>query len=224
MNQKELNLIAKEYLPHYKLLMDYFHPYTIKGIFHSEMLMFITLIGELKPKQVIESGRANGQSTEIITRYYPNLEFHSIESSRNDAELAESRLKGLNVDLIYGDSFQMMPSLIQGKKTLILIDGPKGSGMWKLFQLMYSMPDVIGVAMHDSYDGTTQRMNLEKQYKGKYLISDNEDFVEAFKHIDDECWRVNPWGPYEMGSYRQGQVYDLHPCKSYSGTLSFVGK
>lgn len=228
MNQKELNLAADGLVDEYQSYMMRSNPYQIKGIFHSELLMFITLAKHFGIKNIIESGRARGQSTEMIGRFaYKNdILFHSIESNNRgeDCEIAEARLKniGISVRLHYGDSFKIMPPLIANKKTLILIDGPKGSGMIKLCQDVLNYPDVIGVCLHDSYWEGSTRAWLEKTQRGKYLISDDPEFVSKFKHLDDDCWLVNPFPPYQMGSYIKGEVKNLHPSRSYSGTLSFI--
>jgi len=228
LKQNELIPLAESILPEFTEILKQSHPYEIKGIFHSEMLMFCSIMTKYMPEQIIESGRARGQSTEIIARWSANhkINFHSIESNKSniDCDIAEARLKGLPVNLHYGDSFEIIPYLINNKKTLCLIDGPKGSGMWKLFSIMFPIKSVCGIAMHDSYDGSTVRNNLENQFMGKYIISDNETFVNKFKYLDKECWEINPWGPYEMGSYIKGTVLNLHKSKSYAGTLSFAGK
>ena len=228
MNQKELNGIAKSILPEYTEILKSCYPYQVKGVFHSEMLMFCAIITKLMPEQVIESGRARGQSTEIIGRWTESrrIQFHSIESNtmREDFDIANKRMRGIECNLITGDGMELMPKLVKNTKTLCLIDGPKGSNMWKLFQMMITMPTVQGVAMHDSYDGGTIRNNLQKAYRGKYLISDDEEFVKAFKYLDEECWAVHPFEPYQTGSFIGGVTTNIAPCKSYSGTLSFVEK
>ena len=228
MNQKDLIEAAENILSDYERYKRDSHSYEIKGIFYSELLMFCAIAEIIKPELIIESGRARGQSTELIARYAADkgIEFHSIESNKSngDSDIAEERLTELPVILHYGDSFEIMPFLVKDKKTLILIDGPKGSGMWKLLEIMYSIPNVAGVFTHDSGKGTSVRKNLDNKYPGKYIASDEKEFVKRFSFLDEECWAVNPWGPYEHGSYIQGKVLNLEKSESYSGTLAFVGK
>lgn len=228
MRQKDLIEAAENILIDYERYKRDSHPYEIKGIFHSELLMFCAIAEIIKPELIIESGRARGQSTEIIARYAADKEirFESIESNKinGDSDIAEERLRLLPGILHYGDSFEIMPFLVKDKKSLILIDGPKGSGMWKLFEIMYSIPNVAGVFTHDSGKGTSMRKNLDSKYPGKYIVSDDKEFVNRFSFLDEECWEVNPWGPYEHGSYIQGKVSNLGKAESYSGTLAFVGK
>lgn len=224
MTQKQFNQACRKYLFEYKDIMRHSHPYEIKGIFHSELLMICTLLGELGAEKLIESGRARGQSTEILGRYClrNGIEFDSIEISEKDKEFAEEKCKGLRVNLLYGDSFELMPKLVKGR-TLILIDGPKSAGMWKLFQQMKGIEGVLGVAMHDCHWESSNRKNLERECK-PYLSSDDLNFVTLFQHLDEECWKVNPWGAYQHGSYISGEVRDVHSSMSYSATICFAEK
>ena len=70
--------------------------YEIKGIFNSEMLMFISIVDYFKPKLIIESGRARGYSTKIISEFFKNTNFriHSIEYNKytKDSIIAMKRL------------------------------------------------------------------------------------------------------------------------------------
>lgn len=215
MTQNQLNVLAEKYLNEYVEISKSSSPYEIKGIFHSELLMAITIIGEYHPEQVIESGRARGQSTEIIARYCGrrNIEFHSVEINKEseDVIIAEKRLEELPVKLHYGDSFELIPKLIGDKKTFVLIDGPKGKKMWELSETVLNFPNVLGTLLHDTPQGTWIRDMIKK--RGPHITSDNSEYVKRFRHLDKICWRVNPWGPY-MRNNKKG--------KSYGPTLSFI--
>lgn len=224
--QEHLIGLSTSLLKEFEEMLKQCHPYEIKGIFHSEMLMMCAIITYLMPEQVIESGRARGQSTEVLGRWTESrgIKFHSIESNtmREDFDIANERMKGIDATLHIGDAFEWMPKLIGTKRTICLIDGPKGANMWKLFNHIRIIPSVMGIAMHDAYDGGTIRNRLENEYKDDYLISDDPEFVKQFKHLDDECWKVHPFGPYQTGSYINNVTTNIMPCKSYAGTLSFV--
>lgn len=120
MRQKDLIEAAENILSDYKRYKKDSHPYEIKGIFHSELLMFCAISEIIKPELIIESGRARGQSTELIARYAVDkgIRFESIESNKinGDSDIAEARLKGLPVVLHYGDSFEIMPFQVGEKK------------------------------------------------------------------------------------------------------------
>lgn len=223
MTQQELNKIAFKYIEDYKKYMKESSPYEIKGIFHSELLMVVTLAKELGVEVLMESGRARGQSTELLARFAKenNIAFHSIESSKDsdDVVVAESRLSGLPVTLHYADSLDLMPRLMNDAKTLVIIDGPKGHRMWDLGMRMLEFESVVGVCMHDAERGSY----IRGQAAGLPIITtDDKEYVEAFKHLDGECWKVHPWGPYESGSYINGEVRHLRKAKSYEGTLMFI--
>lgn len=204
------------------------HEYTIKGIFNSELLFFAAAASLMEVSHIIESGRAAGHSTEIISRFAEdkNVLFDSIESNKTnaDADIAEKRLLGCHVNLIYGDSFEVVPGLLTNKKTAVLIDGPKGANMWRLFEKLYTYDSVQGIFLHDSHRGSYIRHQLDKYFRNKYLSSDAIDFVSEFRYLDDPCWKVHPWHAYETGSYIQGEVRHVEKMQSYSETLSFIGK
>ena len=225
MIQCELNKKAEHYLVEYKKIKEQSSTFEPKGIFHSELLMAFTVAKELGVEKIIESGRARGQSTELIARFCKehNIEFHSIEYDKNspDTEVAEQRLAPFKdvCTLHYGDGFEVMPKLIDEKHTLIIIDGPKGVWAQKLGLLMLKHTNVKAVMFHDTHrDAEDARPRLER-YLGKHLIvSDDYEFVEKYKYLDDDCWEIT-------NKYIGGYAPYKRPNKimrSYAGTLSCV--
>ena len=92
-------------------------PYEIEGIFYSEMLLFVSLAKYFGVNLIIESGRARGQSTKIISECFkqPHYKIKSIESQKYSADVKVSyrRLKDYkNLKLIFGNSFDIIPKLI----------------------------------------------------------------------------------------------------------------
>ena len=72
-------------------------PYQLKGIFNSEMLLFCAFTKHLGFHHIIESGRARGNSTEILARYFensPSVLIHSVELLKytEDSLIAMQRL------------------------------------------------------------------------------------------------------------------------------------
>ncbi|MBV1870852.1 MAG: hypothetical protein KUG76_08075 [Gammaproteobacteria bacterium] len=225
MNQCELNAIAENNITSYDNIRNKSSKFEAKGIFHSELLMVYTVAKQLGVERIIESGRARGQSTEIIARICDELKigFDSIEFDREspDVSIAEKRLAPLRdvCTLHYGDAFEIMPSILDKKKTLIIIDGPKGIWAQKLGLRMLKLKNVCAVMFHDSHrDAIDIRPRLEK-YFGRYLItSDDYNFVAKYHRLDEECWTVTSdfmpgYAPYQ----RTGAL-----MRSYAGTLSCV--
>jgi len=202
------------------------HKFETKGIFNSELLFFYSLIKKYGIEHIIESGRARGQSTEIIARLTEKdgIVFDSIEFDKNspDVLIAEERLKSFKqLKLHYGDSFEIMPKLIGSKKTAILIDGPKGVQAQKLGAMMLNHENVLLVFHHDVHrDATDVRGHMEQIYQKNILFTDDEKFVKEFSCVDSQCWIeqakyeiTSDWGPYKRGS---------KTMKSYSATLSVI--
>src|SRR4029077_16898112 len=86
------------------------------GIWESEMFLFYAAVKPFAPKQILESGRARGKSTLILARCFPNARVVSVEFERNaeNAAAAEEKLGPFsNVELLYGDSREILPQLLQ---------------------------------------------------------------------------------------------------------------
>jgi precorrin-6B methylase 2 len=97
-------------------------------------------------------------STEIISRYFEGTgtTVTSIDYSNpgsKDAEIAEERLSDIdNVNLLYGDSREILPDLVTGsdqKQTAVLIDGPKNDAALKLAIDLLENTGVQMVGVHD---------------------------------------------------------------------------
>src|ERR1700674_4871004 len=86
------------------------------GIWESEMFLFYAAVKPFAPKQILESGRARGKSTLIRARCFPDARIISVEFDRQseNAAAAEAKLKLCsNVELLYGDSREILPQRLQ---------------------------------------------------------------------------------------------------------------
>src|SRR2546423_4608328 len=119
---------ADALLPEYREIVSKIPPEAgFGGIWESEMFLFYAAVNPFAPKQILESGRARGKSTLILARCFPESRIVSIEYERQseNAPAAEAKLKAeANVDLLYGDSRQILPQRLQAGDA-VLIDGPK---------------------------------------------------------------------------------------------------
>ena len=119
---------ADALLPEYREIISRIPPEAgFGGIWESEMFLFYAAVKPFAPKQILESGRARGKSTLILARCFPESRIISVEYDRQSVNVpaAEAKLKSeSNVDLLYGDSREILPNRLQDGDA-VLIDGPK---------------------------------------------------------------------------------------------------
>lgn len=168
-------------------------PYERKGILFSEMLFLASLVKTLplEPTRIIESGRARAQSTLILARLFPELPVISIEFDPQspDVPVAAERLKDCkNVELLFGDSTKLLPSMVQ-KGDVVLIDGPKHFRALRLAMRLLNQNKPSLVLIHDVHRGIPERefLNISSP---EAVYSDDEVFVNQFRNLDDSCWEV----------------------------------
>jgi len=108
---------AEHLLPEYRDIIASIPPEAgFGGIWESEMLLFCAAVKPFAPKQILESGRARGKSTLILARCFPETRIVSVEYDRQSENVAaaEAKLKPCdNVNLLYGDSREILPKRLQ---------------------------------------------------------------------------------------------------------------
>jgi predicted O-methyltransferase YrrM len=165
--------------------------YEQKGILFSEMLFFGACLEGKKPARIIESGRARGQSTHVLSLMFPDTEIASIEydSHSPDCPIAAQRLAPFkNVKLLFGDSTRLIPEMLC-EGDVVLIDGPKHFRAVRLALQLMSTGKPAAVFIHDVDRSVPERHYLDKSVPG-VLYSDEESFVKEFSSLDDKCWPV----------------------------------
>lgn len=163
--------------------------YEDKGVFFSEMLFVLAAVGAGFDGQVLESGRARGQSTFVLGNVFPDAKIISVEFDRDspDAPIAEARLKDFDhVELLYGDSRRLLFDRLE-PGAVVIIDGPKGFRAIRLALQLLRTGNVRTVFIHDTYQGLATRRFLESHVPGT-IFSDHKRFVEQFRHLDEPCW------------------------------------
>ncbi len=203
-------------------------PYEDKGVFFSEMLFVLAAVGPGFDGQVLESGRARGQSTFVLGRIFPDSKIISVEFDRDspDAPVAEARLKDFaHIELLYGDSRRLLFEKLQ-PRAVIIIDGPKGFRAIRLALQLLRTGKVKKVFIHDTYKGLPTRRFLERHVPGT-LFSDHQPFVQQFKHLDAPCWdgfdtsqplEWQPACPDLAGDPSYGPTF---ACLSHDPTISY---
>jgi hypothetical protein len=118
---------AADLLPKYRAAIADIPPEAgFGGIWESEMFLFYAAVRPCAPKQILEPGRARGKSTLILACCFPNARIISVEfeSHSPNATVAEAKLKpcqnleGQNVEVWYGDSRKILPSVLSWRRRL----------------------------------------------------------------------------------------------------------
>jgi len=188
-----------------------------RGILYSEMLAVCSISSEMDIDVLIESGRYRAQSTVVLARYFfgTKTKIISIEKNKDEnAMFAENILKDCSdVELIYGDAKNIMPSLVKkyrNKKIAILFDGPKGKEAIDIFKdLVLNSKDVLVGFFHDAKKPSKDVPNpgrelLEKDFE-RIFFTDDPEYVHAFKQMDEACMTKgviteHSWRPWMKGS------------------------
>lgn len=197
-----------------------------RGILHSEMLAICAVCDELDVEVIIESGRARGQSTYMLAKYFRSqpVKIISIDwkgsyyFSEEDDTFARERLAPYdNVEILYGDSLQVMPELVRklaGKRIAVLLDGPKGQVAMDLLRRLISEPeDIVAAFFHDTMKGTPQRQSLEDTF-ARVFFTDDQGYLKSYSELDVSCIKPEYWHPYWSKNY--GEI------ESYGPTLAIV--
>ncbi|HXY60888.1 MAG TPA: class I SAM-dependent methyltransferase, partial [Chthoniobacterales bacterium] len=141
------------------------------GIWESEMFLFYAAIKTFEPKQILESGRARGKSTLILARCFPESRIVSVEYERKseNALAAEQKLrKEPNIDLLYGDSREILPQKLQTGDA-VLIDGPKDFRALKLAIELLRTQKPCAVFIHDFPPNSPQRRFVESNFPSAFF-------------------------------------------------------
>jgi predicted O-methyltransferase YrrM len=156
------------------------------GIWESELLLFYAAVQPYAPKQILESGRARGKSTLVLARCFPDARIVSVEldPASPNAAAAEAKLTGYdNVELVYGDSRQILPERLQHSDG-VLIDGPKDFRALELALDLLHTGKPCMVFVHDFPPRTAWRRFVEWHWRDAFF-GDDPSF-EPFRALDDE--------------------------------------
>lgn len=216
-----------------KLLSEYQHkitavPYEEKGVLFSEVLFILATITGLSPRQLLESGRARGQSTHLLGLCLPNVHIISLErdASSIDVPIAEKRLGPMqNVSSLYGDAQKLTPELVLDGD-IVIIDGPKGFRAVRLALKLLATGKPACVFVHDLYQGLPERDFVEKHLHQSFF-SDNSEFVSLYSGMDKVCWDtikdddLNGWQPYHFDGKKQKSYGPTMTCIPYDNQCSY---
>ncbi len=200
---------AEELVPEYEERIGRIR-YEEKGMLFSELLFVVAAASSRKPRQVLESGRARGQSTHVLGACLPQSRVISVErdSASPDVPIAEARLRDLpNVSLLYGDAQVLLPALVQ-PGDIVAIDGPKSFRAVRLALTLLQTGRPACVFVHDLSQGLPARRFVEKEIPEAFF-SDDPSLVERFARLDKPCWNaiaaggLAGWQPHFFDGVKQ---------------------
>ncbi len=178
---------ADTLLPEYREIIGSIPPEAgFGGIWESEMLLFYAAAKPYAPKQILESGRARGKSTLILALCFPESRIVSVEYDRQseNAAAAEAKLKPCsNVELLYGDSRQVLPERLQASDA-VLIDGPKDFRALKLALDLLRTGKPCAVFVHDFPPNSPQRKFVDRNWPNAFFGDD--PLFQRFQNLDNE--------------------------------------
>jgi predicted O-methyltransferase YrrM len=178
---------ADALLPEYREIIGSIPPEAgFGGIWESEMFLFYAAVKPFAPKQILESGRARGKSTLILARCFADARIISIEYDRQseNAAAAEAKLKPCsNVELLYGDSRQVLPERLQTSNA-VLIDGPKDFRALKLALDLLRTGKPCAVFVHDFPPNSPQRKFVDRNWPNAFFGDD--PLFRRFQSLDNE--------------------------------------
>lgn len=191
-----------------------------RGVHFSEIFFIKLALGKLSPFQIVESGRALGISTALLSRCYPETSVVSIEHDLRspDTKAALEYLRDYsNVSCIFGDSRQLLPELTQ-TGDVVVIDGPKGLRALKLAFKVIKQSKPRFVFIHDSPRGSPIRKFMEKHIPDA-IYSDDPEFLSRAAYLDTYLpeeergkWKDASSQPDEI----YGGTFSCIPCDMYS--------
>lgn len=177
------------------------------------MFLFYAAVKPLFPKQILESGRARGKSTLILARSFPEARIVSIEYEREseNAPAAEAKLKNeRNVELLYGDSLEILPQRLQAGDA-VLIDGPKDFRALKLAIELLQTGKPCAVFVHDFPPDSPQRKFVERNFPNAFFGDD--PLFRSLQQLDaDRDPRAAPKPLGEGGAPLSQRGYGVFVC------------
>jgi predicted O-methyltransferase YrrM len=186
---------ADELLPEFRLALEAMPPRERgRGIYVSEMFFFYCLVRPLRPRQILESGRARGGSTLTLAHCFPDARIVSVEfdkDSPNAAVTLEKLAPHKNVECLFGDSRELLPKFLQPGDP-VLIDGPKEFRAVKLALDLLRTRKPSVVFLHDFPAGSPARQFLDRHWPGAFL-TDEPEFLRRFNWLDDEGREPRDW-------------------------------
>lgn len=181
-------------LKEFKERTDGVEKYLRRGLLWSEALSFVTMCNILNISHIVESGTANGFSTELFTLALPDTYITSIDldTKYHLSDLTSSRLaKYPNIHLVIDNSVTHIPELLSsldpGARVAVFVDGPKGLPGLKLIKNVSNFENVFLTGMHDIAPYISETVYREVVKWPFHVFSTSESWYrERFRHLDED--------------------------------------
>lgn len=174
-------------------------PYEAKGILYSEMFFFDLCARAAGARRILESGRARGQSTLLLSACFPDRPIISLEHDPHspDVAIAAARLAGrTNIELRFGDATRILPRITR-PGDVVIIDGPKGYRGLRLALRLLAQGNASLVFLHDVGRRSPERRLVEAHLPDT-LYSDDPRFARLAHVLDAPACDTIPaelrWG------------------------------
>ena len=134
-------------------------PYRPMGVLFSEALALVAMVELVGATHLIESGTAQGQSTELLARFFEGTPLRIITIDCDSlyglhAQTSRRLARWPAVRCLKGDSFELVPKLLDGlppgSRAVVFVDEPKGRLGLRLATLALRHRSVGLVALHDT--------------------------------------------------------------------------
>jgi len=157
-----------------------------RGVRASELFFVYAATAAIPPpRQILESGRARGQSTYLLGRCFPDTPVISVDVNPDhpDAQPALDYVRALpNVACLVGNGRRVLPELtLPGD--VVVIDGPKEMRALRLAMHLLKVNRASLVFLHDCAVGTRIRRYLERHVPAAFF-SDDAEFQEHYGWLD----------------------------------------
>lgn len=136
-------------------------PYRRKGMFYSEVYLFLDACQRQRCDLVIESGVKNGMSTSLLLASGVPAELIAIDKAEGISLAAIAPTDppfpfSVRFQFRRGDALQLLPRLFDERsesRIAVLIDGPKGSAALRLKNACMARRSCLLVGVHDAAPG-----------------------------------------------------------------------
>lgn len=152
-------------------------PYRRKGMFYSEVFLFLQACARQEVQIIIESGVKLGMSTALLRAGFDG-ELISIEISG-----APPAIEG--VDFIQGDSRKVIPRVLAesiGSRIAILIDGPKGAAALDMMWDLMCWPSIRLIGIHDLPSGSMGRAQTSHSHDVAFRRTFGDRLDDLIQH------------------------------------------
>jgi hypothetical protein len=209
--------------------------YEDRGIYNSELVLICSLLKMCEIKNVLESGRARGHSTYVLSEYFSkqvNSKIVSVDYERNsDTDYSEQRLSAYtNTILKYGHANVLFKEIIRTEipenlNYAVLLDGPKSlNAIYLAARMIRSKhcPSIIFIHDMRRYEGGVKpsfHRFLCQTIFDRAFFSDDFGISTEVIAADQSVFTQRGGSPHKA---YQPYVKNFLPTGSYGPTLAII--